>query len=243
MIEHLSGTVLQRTEKMIVVDVNGVGYGVEVPDTVHAHTVESGDAIRMWIHTYVREDAIRLFGFRSFEEKQIFNLLISVGDVGPKLAMSILSHVDISALIIAVEREDVAVIEEVPGIGPRKSKKIMVELKPKLSRLLSTGQLRFKMPPETPVATSAGKSKAGALSGQGDGVAPGLARATVADLKSALTNLGYKDREILPVVRRLETAPPSHDLGLLIKAALAELSGAARPIESAAAAPDLEEIF
>jgi Holliday junction DNA helicase RuvA len=242
MIEHLSGTVLHRSEKTIVVDVNGVGYGVEVPETLQARSVEAGDAVKMWIHTYVREDAIRLFGFHSLEEKQVFNMLISVGDVGPKLAMSILSHVDISALILAVENEDVAVIEEVPGIGPRKSKKILVELKPKLTRLLSSGQFRFAMPQES--ASAATRTKAGARADSGTAAAPTLDRQTVVDLKSALVNLGYKDKEIQPVLRRLELTPPSRDLGNLIKAALAELSGAGRSAEpGVTSGKNLEEIF
>lgn len=241
MIEHLSGTVLSRSEKQIVIDVNGVGYGVEVPETVHSHMVEPGDHIRMWIHTYVREDAIRLFGFRSFEEKQVFNMLISVGDVGPKLAMSILSHVDIGALVLAVEQEDVAVIEEVPGIGPRKSKKILIELKPKLAKLLSTGQLRFTMPTESGAAAIPTKGKSGGKSAA-QAQSPRLDRAVVSDLKSALSNLGYRDKEINPVVLKLEINPPSTDLGLLIKAALSELAGG-RLSDTSAPNRNLEEIF
>ncbi len=240
MIEHLSGTVLSRTEKSIVVDVNGVGYGIEIPETLHSHTIEIGDAIRVWIHTYVREDAIRLFGFRSFEEKQIFNLLISVSDVGPKLAMAVLSNVDIMTLVQAIDREDVAIIEEVPGIGPRKSKKILMELKPKLERLLNSGVLKLGLLSATAVAGA----KTGKQSGKVEG-AKGLQidRASLLDLKSALSNLGYREKEFLPVIRKLEAAPPSLDLGELIKAALTELSTGGRPIEAITKDSKLQEIF
>lgn len=239
MIEHLSGTVLCRTEKSIVVDVNGVGYGIEIPETLHSHTIEIGDEIRVWIHTYVREDAIRLFGFRSFEEKQIFNLLISVSDVGPKLAMSVLSNVDIMTLVQAIDSEDVAIIEEVPGIGPRKSKKILMELKPKLERLLNTGVLKLGL---LSVATADGVKAA--KSGKVQGAkGPQIDRASLLDLKSALSNLGYREKEILPVVRKLEAAPPSLDLGELIKAALTELATGGRPAETVTKDSKLQEIF
>ncbi len=240
MIEHLSGTVLCRTEKSIVVDVNGVGYGIEIPETLHSHTIEIGDEIRVWIHTYVREDAIRLFGFRSFEEKQIFNLLISVSDVGPKLAMSVLSNVDITTLVQAIDTEDVAVIEEVPGIGPRKSKKILMELKPKLTRLLNTGVLKIGLLS----AAQTEKVKPGKQTGKVEGaIGLKIDRASLLDLKSALTNLGYREKEFLPVIRKLESAPPSLDLGDLIKAALTELSTGGRPIEAITKDSNLQEIF
>lgn len=239
MIEHLSGSILSRTDKMIVVDVNGVGYGVEVPETLQAHNIEIGDHVRIWIHTYVREDAIRLFGFRSFEEKQIFNLLISVGDVGPKLAMAILSNIEIGSLIQAIDTEDVAIIEEVPGIGPSKSKKILLELKPKLTRLLNTGQLKvgFLNAPEVQ-ATRNGKTtqKKGAVGTR-------LDRAVISDLKSALSNLGYKEKEFLPVIRRIESDPPSLDIGELIKAALTDLAGGGRPSDIVSPVGNLQEIF
>jgi Holliday junction DNA helicase RuvA len=242
MIEHLSGSVLCRTEKSIVVDVNGVGYGIEIPETLHSHSIEVGDEIRVWIHTYVREDAIRLFGFRSFEEKQIFNLLISVSDVGPKLAMAVLSNVDIATLVHAIDTEDVAIIEEVPGIGPRKSKKMLMELKPKLERLLNSGVLKLghlNLPQSEALKT--GKQ---AQSGKVQGAkGPQLDRATLLDLKSALSNLGYREKEFLPIIRKLEAAPPSTDLGELIKAALTELSTGGRSEVFTKDPSKLQEIF
>jgi Holliday junction DNA helicase RuvA len=239
MIEHLTGTVLSRTEKSIVVDVNGVGYGIEIPETLHSHTIEIGDDIRVWIHTYVREDAIRLFGFRSFEEKQIFNLLISVSDVGPKLAMAVLSNVDIMTLVQAIDSEDVAIIEEVPGIGPRKSKKILMELKPKLERLLNSGVLKLGLLSMATADTAKFVKLGKVLGAKG----PQIDRAALLDLKSALNNLGYREKEILPVVRKLEANPPSLDLGELIKAALTELSTGGRPSEAQTKDSKLQEIF
>jgi Holliday junction DNA helicase RuvA len=239
MIEHLTGTVLSRTEKSIVVDVNGVGYGIEIPETLHSHTIEIGDDIRVWIHTYVREDAIRLFGFRSFEEKQIFNLLISVSDVGPKLAMAVLSNVDIMTLVQAIDSEDVAIIEEVPGIGPRKSKKILMELKPKLERLLNSGVLKLGLLSMATADTAKFVKPGKVLGAKG----PQIDRAALLDLKSALNNLGYREKEILPVVRKLEANPPSLDLGELIKAALTELSTGGRPSEAQTKDSKLQEIF
>lgn len=238
MIEHLSGTILSRSDKMIVLDVNGVGYGIEVPETLHLQNTEVGDDARIWIHTYVREDAIRLFGFRSFEEKQIFNLLISVGDVGPKLAMAILSNVEIGSLIQSIDTEDVSIIEEVPGIGPRKSKKILLELKPKLTKLLSTGQLKLGAlnVPEVKAAKSQDPQVKGAGGYR-------LDRLVISDLKSALGNLGYREKEFLPVIRRIEADPPSSDLGELIKAALTDLARGSRLSDQAIPAGNLQEIF
>jgi Holliday junction DNA helicase RuvA len=252
MIERLTGIPVLKTLTSLVLDVNGIGYGLEMTDAaLAAIDVPSTPAAPMtvWVHTHVREDAIRLFGFISYEEKTLFNLLISIAGVGPKLAMGILGHLSAAQLLDAVERDDGDVLEEVPGIGARQSKKILLELKPKLTKLLAANAFTVATR-QSALALGLGiegATKADAAPAP-EAVVPGLGSAkkpktldkrTLADLGSALENFGYKEKELAPILRRFERAPPAADLAELVRLALAELSGAAR----AESARPLEEIF
>ena len=206
MIERLVGQCAVKQASSIIVDVNGVGYGVEMTEAGLAG-LSVGDTVTVWVHTYVREDALRLFGFLFHEERQLFHLLLSVSGVGPKLAMGILSGVDARQLIDAVERDDSDLLETVPGIGQRQSKKIILELKPKLAKIAG-------IVANSPAPPVAGASKA-----------TGLSAETLKDLKSALENFGYKEKELLPLLKKLERQAPDQNLQALIRVALAELTG------------------
>ncbi len=206
MIERLVGQCAVKQASSIIVDVNGVGYGVEMTEAGLAR-LSVGDTVTVWVHTYVREDALRLFGFLVHEERQLFHLLLSVSGVGPKLAMGILSGVDARQLIDAVERDDSDLLETVPGIGQRQSKKIILELKPKLAKIAG-------IVANSPAPPVVGASKANGLSAE-----------TLKDLKSALENFGYKEKELLPLLKKLERQAPDQNLQALIRMALAELTG------------------
>ena len=215
MIEQLRGRCVLKQLGSIIVDVGGVGYGVEMCEA-SLGTIEEGEAIiTVWVHTHVREDSIRLFGFLTHAERMLFAQLIAVSGVGPKVAMAIMGAVPIGQLIHAIEQDDAVVLEEVPGIGPRQSKKILLELKPKLGKLAALGLLK---------AASA-TSKAPTQSSLFEGNKRTLAPALVADLRSALENFGYKDKELSPLIRRFEREPPARNLPELVRLALAELGG------------------
>jgi Holliday junction DNA helicase RuvA len=218
MIERLVGTCVLKQAGALIVDVAGVGYGVEMTEAALAG-IEEGQDLTLWVHTHVREDVLRLFGFLTHTERLVFNLLLSVSGVGPKVALGILAVVPLPQLIQAIEGDDSAVLEEVPGIGPRQSKKILLELKPKLDKLAGFGmQQRVD-------GKAAQTAKAGAMGSLFEGANQPLAKIMLAELKSALENFGYKDKELLVLIKRFERQPPARDLASLIRLALVELTG------------------
>jgi Holliday junction DNA helicase RuvA len=222
MIERLAGTYSWRLPLGVILDVNGVGYGLELPERSMRRLPEPGEPLQLWVHTYVREDALKLYGFATYEEKLLFGLFLSLGGVGPKLAMAMLSSLDAPSLIRAVHDDDAAVLEEVPGIGSRQSKKILLEIKPKLEKMQAAGLL-MNLEAVQGETTGPGAT-AGLFATPAKG--RGFSKIMLEDLRSALNNFGYKDKEFMPVVKRLEETSPHAALPELIRLALGELSGA-----------------
>lgn len=116
----------------MVIDVNGVGYVVQVPVTTLSGLPEEGREVFLHVHTHVREDAISLFGFSSESEKRIFITLLGVSGVGPKMAVNILSGISSNEFLEAVQREDVAALCRIPGLGKKTAGRLILELKEKL---------------------------------------------------------------------------------------------------------------
>ena len=164
MIARLSGTVLEKHPNRVVVDVAGVGYDVQVPLSTFYGLGDPGAAITLRVHTHVREDVIALFGFASSLEQELFERLISVSGIGPKVALSVLSGIDPGELIRAIRTQDVARLTRIPGVGKKTAERIGLELKDRL-----------------PQAATADTAVDAAESG-------GLRD----DLLSALANLGYQ---------------------------------------------------
>jgi Holliday junction DNA helicase RuvA len=132
MIDLLSGTVASMTKNILVIMVGGVGFRVNVPTNVFDTVNEVGQSVMLYTHLIVREDALTLFGFISEDDKGLFEILISVTGVGPKLAQAILSTLSANQLRQAVTREEPAVLTRVPGIGKKTAEKIVFELKNKI---------------------------------------------------------------------------------------------------------------
>lgn len=130
MIAHLTGTVLKKSEKSIILDVNNVGYEVRGNTNLVSAVVEH-HTISVFIHTRVREDEITLYGFLTSQEKELFMQLIGVSGVGPKTALEILST-PLALLTQAIFTEDTAFLSKVPGIGRKTAEKIILELKNKV---------------------------------------------------------------------------------------------------------------
>ena len=135
MIASLRGRVLEKALGHVIVDVQGVGYGVRVPLSTFYEVGEPGADVALRIHTHVREDALLLYGFLTALEQQVFEHLITIGGIGPKLAIAVLSGIEPTELIAAVNRGDVARLTRVPGIGRKTSERIVLELKDKLAAL------------------------------------------------------------------------------------------------------------
>ena len=163
MIAHLRGTILEKQPNRVVVDVGGVGYDVAVPLSTFYGLADVGGPVSLRVHTHVREDALALFGFATALELDLFERLISISGIGPKVGLAVLSGIEPSELIGAIERGDLARLTAIPGVGKKTSERIVLELKDRL--------------PKTVVA--AVSSVAGDVPVLRD------------DLLSALMNLGY----------------------------------------------------
>lgn len=204
MIEHLSGTVLTRLPHALIVDVNGVGYGVELPLSALCDAPAPGEKISLWIETYVREDALKLYGFTTFDDRQAFAMLRSVSGVGPKIALAILSTLDAKSLRHNILQNRVQVLESVPGIGRRTAERLILELKPKMEKMsFATPGLTDKSPQKSPrsAATAANLASSDTdLDFDLETSSSTRIDQLMTDLRSALENLGYKDKEIMPVV-------------------------------------------
>ena len=193
MIALLTGAIAHKSPDHIILDVNGVGYRVQIPFSTYYELPEEG-VVTLHIHTSVREDAIQLYGFRTRLEKSFFQLLISVSGIGPKLAKDILSNIQPDQLANAIRQGDLNKLSGIPGIGKKTAERLVLELKEKVTKLdLSLA----------PVAESS-------LLADGD---------VAEDVVSALLNLGYKEPQVRKVMAGLD---PAQDCSLedLLKQAL-----------------------
>jgi len=165
MIAFLRGRVLDKQPNRIIVDVQGVGYELHVPLSTYYDIGEEGSDVSVRVYTHVREDALQLFGFLTELERQLFERLISINGIGPKLAIAVLSGLDPRELVVAVQRGDVARLVSIPGVGKKTAERIVLELRDRLQ------QLAVPVMASTPASTGADRLRI--------------------DLVSALQNLGY----------------------------------------------------
>lgn len=168
MIALLSGKIAYKGISHIVVDAQGVGYRVFIPLTTFYELPEAGEAVTLHIHTSVRDDAITLFGFYSREERELFQLMISVSGIGPKVAVNILSGISSPELLEAISTGNLAKLVTIPGIGKKMAERLILELREKVIR---------KMALDTAGAADAGRRGNDEMR---------------EDVLSALVNLGYK---------------------------------------------------
>jgi Holliday junction DNA helicase RuvA len=185
-IARLKGTLAEKTPNRLTVDVGGVGYDVLVPLSTFYGIGEPGAAVTLRIHTHVREDVIALYGFTSALEQDLFERLISISGIGPKLALAVLSGIDPGDLVRAIRVQDVARLTRIPGVGKKTAERIGLELKDRL-----------------PLAAP---SAAASIPGED----------LRSDLLSALTNLGYKgqvaERAVDTAVKKTPDASFEHVL-------------------------------
>lgn len=164
MIAWLRGRLVEKHPTRLIVDVHGVGYDVAVPVSTFYAAGEPGSDIELRVHTHVREDALALYGFLTAFELAVFERLITISGIGPKLGLSVLSGIDAADFVSAVQRADVTRLTRIPGVGKKTAERICLELKDKLP------------PHPDPSMTQAAPA------------APDVLRD---DLVSALVNLGY----------------------------------------------------
>jgi holliday junction DNA helicase RuvA len=204
MIGKLKGVIEEIGEDHVVVDVHGVGYVAFCSMRTLGNLPEPGEAVSLFIETYVREDMIRLFGFQTHLERDWFRLLQSVQGVGAKVALAVLSTLTAPDLANAIALRDIAMVSRAPGVGKKVAERIVTELKNK-----------------APAFAGSASGTIGLKQELGEGVAP----APVMDAVSALTNLGYsRDVAANAVAAALKAAGEGADSAKLIRLGLKELA-------------------
>lgn len=198
MIAHLRGRISEKHPNRVVVDVNGVGYDVFVPLSTFYGLGEPGGSVALRIHTHVREDALALYGFATPLEQDLFERLIGVSGIGPKLALAVLSGIEPADLMRAIERGDVARLTSIPGVGKKTSERIVLELKDRL-------------PTARTIAAA-------------DGNVPAESASVRDDVLSALLNLGYHRPLAEKAVASALTSAPDEGFERILKQALRELA-------------------
>jgi len=179
MIALLTGLIAHKSPDHIVLDVQGVGYRVQIPFSTYYELPEEGGTASLHIHTSVREDAILLYGFRTRLEKSFFQMLIAVSGVGPQLARDILSNIQPAPLAQALAQSDLGKLATIPGIGKKTAERLVLELKDKVGKL---------------DLSSLPAAEARAI--PADDVAE--------DVISALLNLGYKEPQVRKALAGLD---------------------------------------
>lgn len=141
MIGHLRGVILEKHPNQVLIEAGGVGYDVQIPISTYTSLPEPGATAVLRVHTHVREDALQLFGFGTAEEKQVFERLISVSGIGPKLAITVLSGLATPELVAAIRNSEVARLVRIPGVGKKTAERIILELKDKLAGIDTAGKV------------------------------------------------------------------------------------------------------
>jgi Holliday junction DNA helicase RuvA len=145
-IARLAGMLAEKAPGRVIVDVQGVGYDLQVPLSTFYVVGELGAAITLRVHTHVREDVIALYGFATSLEQELFERLISISGIGPKLALSVLSGIEPPDLVRAIKAQDVARLTAIPGVGKKTAERIGLELKDRMPQSLQTAADTIKPP-------------------------------------------------------------------------------------------------
>jgi len=133
MIGSLRGRIASKTPPQLTVDVGGLGYELEAPMSTFFHLPAVGEEVRLLTHLVVREDAHVLYAFATDEERRLFRSLIKVSGVGPKIALALLSGISVTAFAECVQREDIAALTRIPGVGRKTAERLIVEMRDRLA--------------------------------------------------------------------------------------------------------------
>lgn len=142
MIAHLRGKLISRHPGLVIVEAGGVGYNVTVSVPTFSELPSLGSEVALHIHTHVREDQLALYGFLRPEEKQLFEKLITVSGIGPKLAVTVLSGMPADEMVNAIRSNDLTRLTKVPGVGRKTAERMVLELRDKLTPVDGTERLQ-----------------------------------------------------------------------------------------------------
>ena len=177
MIAFLNGIIRKKEPVHTIIECGGVGYEVNIPLSTYDKLPEQGKSVELYIHYSFNEmDGVRLFGFFSLEEKELFRYLINISKIGPKLALAILSGLPLTELVRAVQMGDVGLISTIPGIGKKSAERLIIELKDKVGNIGSQGSIHPSHLGDSDI---------------------------VREAESALVTLGYKQLEVRKTIARL----------------------------------------
>ncbi len=137
MIAYLAGKILEKEANSVIIDVGGIGYEATIPLSTFYELGEVGEAVALRIYTYVREDALQLFGFKTLQERELFLKLITVSGIGPKVGISMLSGMNADEIIAAIRTDNLARLTSIPGIGRKTAERLVIELRDKVASLAS----------------------------------------------------------------------------------------------------------
>ena len=197
MIAKLSGTLSEKTPGRLILDVQGVGYDLQVPLSTFYVVGDTGSAVSLRVHTHVREDVIALYGFATALEQDLFERLISISGIGPKLALAVLSGMEPPDLVRAIKAQHVARLTAIPGIGKKTAERIGLELKDRLPQSVQAAADAAKpASPAAPLRT---------------------------DLLSALLNLGYQRASAEKAIEKELNASPGVSFEGALRAVLRAL--------------------
>ena len=191
MIDQISGKIISINDNYVVLAVGGIGIKVNISATFASKLVNE-NLITLVTYLNVREDALDLYGFKNESERNLFLMLISISGIGPKLAVSILSGVELEELKSKILSGDIKSLTSIPGVGAKTAKRIIIELKDKLSKTITT-ELGFE-----------------------DNFGSKISR----DVLSALVGLGYSESIAMEVIKRINPANSDKSIEILIKEAL-----------------------
>lgn len=193
MIAHLRGSVLEKHPNLVIVECAGVGYEVHIPVSTFTRLPDPGVETKLRIHMHVREDAMLLYGFFTPEEKLLFEKLITVSGIGPKVALTALSGISTVDLVQAIRSGDLVQLTRIPGVGKKTAERMVVELRDKLDIAIGASS--------TPVSFNTGAQ---------------LSDLDL-DLISALVNLGSARPAAEAAVRKAHAALPDGDFEKLFR--------------------------
>lgn len=203
MIAYLKGNFMHTGGEYIVVEVAGVGYKVFVPASIFSRLPATGGEVQVHTYMHVREDAMQLYGFLEPDELELFEILLQVSGIGPKVALTILSAMPALSFRMAVINEQLSALTAIPGIGKKTAQRMVIELKDKLVKLTTRGEA------ELPPAAAAGEP------------------AGIDEAWQALVALGYTAGEAQRTVRKITMAPGAPEsVSEIVRLALRELARA-----------------
>lgn len=206
MIGRISGVLLEKEDQQVLVDVQGVAYEIDVPLGTFFQLPNPGEKVTLHTHFVVREDAQLLYGFIEEKERILFRLLIRINGVGPKLALSLLSGMEVQDFVRCVQQDDVNALVKLPGVGKKTAERLIIEIKDKIGEWEVTGSKTDEVSAERHSSRNSSAEEA----------------------ETALISLGYKPQEaaraVVAAAKLLEESGQGADSESLIRTALRNMS-------------------